>query len=38
VTVKASFTGGTANSSTLQVSHTPKVRPVPVTLSQNACG
>jgi hypothetical protein len=38
VTVKALFSGGTANSSTVQVSHTPKVRPVPVTLSQNPCG
>jgi hypothetical protein len=38
VTVKALFSGGTANSSTTQVSHTPKVRPVPVTLSQNPCG
>jgi hypothetical protein len=38
VTVKASFSGGTGNSATVQVSHTPKVRPVPVTLSQKACG
>jgi hypothetical protein len=38
VTVKALFSGGTANSSTIEVSHTPKVRPVPVTLSQNPCG
>jgi hypothetical protein len=38
VTVKALFSGGTANSSTIQVSHTPKVRPVPVTVSQNPCG
>jgi hypothetical protein len=38
VTVKALFSGGTGNSPTIQVSHTPKVRPVPVTLSQNPCG
>jgi hypothetical protein len=37
VTVKALFTGGTDNSATIQVSHTPKVRPVPVTVSQKAC-
>jgi hypothetical protein len=36
--VKAVFTGGTANSKTVSVSHTPKVRPVPVTYTDAKCG
>lgn len=35
--VKAVFTGGTATSSTVEVSHTPKVRPTPVTITTQAC-
>ena len=38
MTVKAVFTGGTANSKTVAVSHTPKVRPVPVTFDTAKCG
>jgi hypothetical protein len=38
VTVKAVFTGGTANSKTVSVSHTPKVRAVPVTITAATCG
>ncbi|MGN6445476.1 DUF4012 domain-containing protein [Amnibacterium sp.] len=38
VTVKGVFTGGTDTSKTVAVSHTPKVRPVPVTLTQAKCG
>ncbi|GAA2749789.1 DUF4012 domain-containing protein [Amnibacterium kyonggiense] len=38
VTVKAVFTGGTDNSKTVSVSHTPKVRPVPVTYDTAKCG
>jgi hypothetical protein len=38
VTVKGVFTGGKANSPTVEVSHTPKVRPVPVTVKQAKCG
>lgn len=38
MTVKAVFTGGTDNSKTVAVSHTPKVRPVPVTLDTAKCG
>ncbi|MCU1473161.1 DUF4012 domain-containing protein [Amnibacterium sp.] len=38
VTVKAVFTGGTTPSPSLAVSHTPKVRPVPVTITRAACG
>jgi hypothetical protein len=38
VTVKAVFTGGTSNASTIQVSHTPKVRDVPVTVEPVSCG
>jgi hypothetical protein len=38
VTVKAVFTGATTPSATLAVSHTPKVRPVPVTIAHAACG
>lgn len=37
-TVKAVFTGGTDVSSTVAVSHTPKVREVPVTLDTADCG
>jgi hypothetical protein len=37
VSVKALFQGGTDNSTTIQVSHTPKVRGVPVTQSQASC-
>ena len=36
-TVKAVFTGGTGNSKTVQVSHTPKVRPVPVEITPATC-
>jgi hypothetical protein len=38
MTVKAVFTGGTGNSKTVSVSHTPKVRPVPVTYTDAKCG
>jgi hypothetical protein len=38
VTVKAVFTGGTDNSKTVEVSHTPKVRPVPVEITPAKCG
>jgi hypothetical protein len=38
VTVKAVFTGGTGDSGELAVSHTPKVREVPVTIAREACG
>jgi hypothetical protein len=38
VTVKATFSGGTTPSSTIAVSHTPKVRPVPVTVTKASCG
>jgi hypothetical protein len=38
VTVKGVFTGGTDNSKTVSVSHTPKVREVPVTLDTAKCG
>lgn len=38
VTVKALFSGGTDTSPTVEVSHTPKVRPVPVTLARKSCG
>ncbi len=38
MTVKGVFTGGTANSRTVSVSHTPKIRPVPVTLTAAKCG
>ena len=38
VTVKSVFTGGTATSKTVSVSHTPKVRPVPVTYADAKCG
>ncbi|MGN6743136.1 MAG: DUF4012 domain-containing protein, partial [Amnibacterium sp.] len=38
VTVKATFSGGTTPSSTVAVSHTPKVHPVPVTIDQVPCG
>ena len=38
MTVKAVFTGGTANSKTVAVSHTPKVRPVPVIFDTAKCG
>ena len=38
VKVKGVFTGGTKNSSTIQVSHTPKVRAVPVDISTAKCG
>ena len=37
-TVKAVFTGGTDNSKTVEVSHTPKVRSVPVTMTAATCG
>lgn len=37
-TVVARFTGGTALSSKLAVSHTPKVRDVPVTITHTTCG
>jgi hypothetical protein len=37
VTVKAIFTGGTDNSKTVEVSHTPKVRPVPVEITDAKC-
>lgn len=36
-TVKAVFTGGTGNSRTVQLSHTPKVRPVPVEMATATC-
>ena len=36
-TVKAVFTGGTDNSRTVEVSHTPKVRPVPVEITDAKC-
>ena len=36
-TVKATFSGGTAPSKTLQISHTPKVHPVPVTIQPARC-
>ena len=35
---KAVFTGGTDNSKTVEVSHTPKVRPVPVEITPAKCG
>lgn len=38
VTVKGVFTGGTDNSTTVSVSHTPKVRAVPVELDTAKCG
>ena len=38
VKVKAIFSGGKDVSSTVQVSHTPKVRAVPVTITQARCG
>ena len=38
VDVKAVFTGGTDNSRTVEVSHTPKVRPVPVEITAAKCG
>jgi hypothetical protein len=38
MTVKATFTGGTDNSKTVEVSHTPKVRAVPVTITPAKCG
>ncbi|MGN6743169.1 MAG: DUF4012 domain-containing protein, partial [Amnibacterium sp.] len=38
VSVQAVFSGGTAPSSALQVSHTPKVRPVAVSIQRTACG
>jgi hypothetical protein len=38
MTVKAVFEGGTDNSKTVAVSHTPKVRPVPVTYDTAKCG
>jgi hypothetical protein len=37
-TVKAIFTGGTNVSTTVEVSHTPKVRPVPVEIVAGKCG
>lgn len=37
VTVKAVFTGGTDNSKTVEVSHTPKVREVPVEITSAKC-
>ncbi|MFT4166124.1 MAG: DUF4012 domain-containing protein [Microlunatus sp.] len=37
VTVEAVFTGGPEDSETVQVSHTPKVRDVPVELSSATC-
>ena len=37
VTVKAVFTGNADDSTTVQVSHTPKVRDVPVTLTSATC-
>ncbi|MFD1720838.1 DUF4012 domain-containing protein [Amnibacterium endophyticum] len=36
-TVKAVFSGGTDNSSTVEVSHTPKVREVPVEITNATC-
>lgn len=36
--VKATFTGGEHLSPTVQVSHTPKVREVPVSIKQTPCG
>lgn len=38
MTVKAVFTGGTDTSKTVEVSHTPKVREVPVTIDAAKCG
>jgi hypothetical protein len=38
VTVKGVFTGGTGNSTTVSVSHTPKVRAVPVEFATAKCG
>ncbi|RIX26608.1 DUF4012 domain-containing protein [Amnibacterium setariae] len=38
MTVKAVFEGGTENSKTVEVSHTPKVRPVPVEITAAKCG
>jgi hypothetical protein len=38
VTVKAVFTGGTDPSETVEVSHTPKVREVPVDITTAKCG
>jgi hypothetical protein len=37
-TVKAVFEGGTDTSRTVEVSHTPKVRPVPVQIDSAKCG
>ena len=37
-TVRAVFIGGTANSGTVQVSHTPKVRETPVEITAATCG
>lgn len=37
-TVKAVFTGGTTPSKTVEVSHTPKVREVPVEITPATCG
>lgn len=38
MTVKAVFSGGTENNTTVQVSSTPKVRATPVTITDAACG
>ncbi|HEY8282434.1 MAG TPA: DUF4012 domain-containing protein [Leifsonia sp.] len=38
VTVQARFSGATGASPVVEVSHTPKVRPVPVTITKTACG
>jgi hypothetical protein len=37
-TVRAVFEGGTENSGTVEVSHTPKVREVPVDITSATCG
>jgi hypothetical protein len=38
VTVRAVFSGGSGAARTITVSHTPKVRPVPVTVTKAPCG
>ena len=38
VTVSAVFSGGSGTARTIAVSHTPKVHPVPVTVTKGTCG
>jgi hypothetical protein len=38
VTVSAAFSGGSGTTRTIAVSHTPKVRPVPVMVTKASCG